>query len=318
MVDNEDILRDVREEEKWLQITDMTEWKNNPSSRASVYNNREKKSIDAERWSLAISSYKKYGCFVFLEDDADTKGIETQGKFYYSTKDCYIHYVNEDGEDIRIPADLLTNYGTIHELIDKYNPETDEEKKLVKAFDRVAYTIGAFCPIWKNPGGYKAWNDTVWDKLLNSGLVDSEGKVIGSCICLEERDNEDDIRRRRKENLFLIIPKNTNPQSVVASLYFQDYFSSKWELKCKIGNINELRNRDEVYNYIKDIIVLIVQRSYRIITNYQGNILRKNDKDIIKEALNSIGMNNVECIYSKKRNDIVKDDEKKVNSRLYI
>ena len=170
----------------------------------------------------------------------------------------------------------------------------------MNAFNRIAYTIGAFCPIWKNPGGRGAVKDTVWDKLLNSGLVDSEGKINKECIGLEDRKNEK-INNRHKEKLFLIIPENKVPQSVISGLFFQDYFSYDWELITKVGNINELNCREAVYGYIKIIIVLIVQRSYRIISNYQGNVLREDDKKIIKEALNIIGLDAVECIYSKKK-----------------
>ena len=101
--------------------------------------------------------------------------------------------------------------------------------------------------------------------------------------------------------MFLIIPENKVPQSVISGLFFQDYFSYDWELITKVGNINELNCREAVYGYIKIIIVLIVQRSYRIISNYQGNVLREDDKKIIKEALNIIGLDAVECIYSKKK-----------------
>ena len=302
MLGIEDILRDVRKDENWLDIQDKNEWDDNPSSRAGVYdktahNRLHDSRIDAERWPLAISSYKNYSCFSFSEDD-----VVARGKYYFSTTDYYMHYVKKNGENIRIQADLLTNYGTIHKLIDRFHPETDEEKNIVYAFDRIAYTIGAFCPIWKNPGGRAALKDTVWDKLLYSGLVDLEGRINKEkCIALEKRENEDNLLRRYKEKLFLIISDNQDPQSVVDSLYFQDYFSCKWELRYKFGSISELRNKDEVYRYIKDIIVLIVQRSYRIITKYQGHILREKDQKIIKKYFKQIGMNNVECIYSKKK-----------------
>ena len=296
----DEILKDVREDENWLRITNRSEWEKNPGSRASVYdkeacNRLIHKNIDAERWPLAITSYKKYPCFLFSEDD-----VATNGKYFYSTKDYYIHYIKKNGENVKIQADILTNYGTIHKLIDRFQPDTDEENRLVNAFNRIAYTIGAFCPIWKNPGGRGAVKDTVWDKLLNSGLVDSEGIINKECIGLEDRKNEE-INNRHKEKLFLIIPENKVPQSVISGLFFQDYFSYDWELITKVGNINELNCREAVYDYIKIIVVLIVQRSYRIISNYQGNVLREDDKKIIKEALNIIGLDAVECIYSKKK-----------------
>ena len=283
-----DILRDVREDEEWLRITDKSEWKDNPSSRAAVYdktaNNRKKyKNIDAERWPLAISSYKNYSCFLFFEDN-----VVAREKYYFSTTDYYMHYVKNNGENIRIQADLLTNYGTIHKLIDRFPPQTDEEKNIVKAFDRIAYTIGAL-------------KDTVWEKLLYSGLVDSEGRINKKCITLEDRKNEDNLLKRYKDKLFLIISDNQDPQSIVDSLYFQDYFSCKWELRYKFGSISELGEKDEAYKYIKDIIVLIVQRSYRIITKYRGHILREQDQNVIKTTLSSIGLDGVECIYSKKK-----------------
>ena len=234
MLNNEDIIKDVREDENWLCIPDKNKWKDYPGSRADVYdkeasNRLKSKNIDAERWPLAMLSYKNYTCFAFSEDN-----VVIKGKYYYSATDYYIHYVKRNDENIKIQADILTNYETIYKLIDKFPPDTNEEKNIVDAFFRIAYTIGAFCPIWKNPGGRGAWKDTVWDKLLNSGLVDSEGKISKSCLGLEDRDNKK-INNRRKENLFLIIPENRNPKEVVSSLYFQDYFSSKWELKARFS-----------------------------------------------------------------------------------
>ena len=55
----DEILKDVREDENWLRITNRSEWEKSPGSRASVYDKKAcnrliNKNIDAERWPLAI------------------------------------------------------------------------------------------------------------------------------------------------------------------------------------------------------------------------------------------------------------------------
>lgn len=66
-----------------------------------------------------------------------------------------------------------------------------------------------------------------------------------------------------------------------------------------VKSVNDLQ--EDIYGFIKEITILIVQRSYRILTNYQGNRLRKNDKEIMEKVFKQIGLEGATCIYSHKK-----------------
>ena len=292
--DIDKILKDVREKEifKFLTSEEKVVWRKDPEVRRSLYM-REKKKMnrDAERWSLAIDSYKRYSCFSFADVCAPKK---------YFVKDSYVWYCKENGDKVRLQADLLTNAGMIEEAVSKYEFElSSEDKKTVNAFCKVAYTIGNFSLIWKNPGGNNGV-DTCWDKLEHSGMY-KYGKLQKHPKGLEKRKNNHQFNLRHKEDLFMILPLNENPREVIKKLYFQDFYDYNWKLRWTNQNVKKLK-KESLLSFIKEITILIVQRSYRIIYNCTDNRLTRKDQSNIKAVLSEIGLNEAECIYSQKLN----------------
>lgn len=221
--DIDDMLKDVRVNEifEFLTMEEMVAWEKAPEVRRSLYMCKKKKmKRDAERWPSAIDSYKRYGCFSFATERTPRK--------YFVDENFYVCYCKENGETVRLQADLLTNAGMIEEAISKYEL-TFEDEKTVNAFYRVAYTIGNFSLIWKNPGGNNGV-DTCWDKLEHSGMY-KYGKLQKQPMGLEKRKNNDNFRVRKKEDLFMILPLNENPREVIQKLYFQDYYDYYWKLR---------------------------------------------------------------------------------------
>lgn len=281
-----EMLKDVRESVLFNNNEEtLKKWEDAPCSRMNEYlKYKIIFSSDAERWPDAISSYKKYGCFSFSKDDTPE-----EGKYYFCQKDRFIHYVkNDKSEEVIILADILTSVESIDILKEHYKVDDN----VLNAFYKVSYTIGAFCPVWKNPAagvrkGLGNWytgnsgRDCVWIK-LKTGLRDCEMKG------LKERENSNP-RKRREEDLFSVFPDNANKSDIINRLYFQDYFNNEKELLCDINNIYDVE-KDGLNDFITDLIVLIVKRSYRIITKYQENDLLPCGEEIISEALKKIGL----------------------------
>lgn len=145
--------------------------------------------------------------------------------------------------------------------------------------------------MWKNPAagvrkGPNNWNtgnsgrDCVWIKLKKL----SDSKMCG----LEKRKNECNLKKRGEENLFSIFPEDNYKSDIIKKLYFLDYFNNG-ELLRNIDSIYGVK-KEELDDFIKELIVLIVKRSYRIITKYQENDLRPCDEKIISKALEDIGL----------------------------
>lgn len=290
--DIDDILKDVREKEifEFLTTEEKVDWEEEPKKRRRLYL-REKKKMkrDAERWTSAIDSYKRYSCFSFADKRMPRK---------YYVENSFVCYCKENGEPVRLQADLLTNAGMIEEAISKYEL-TIEDQKTVNAFYKVAYTIGNFSLIWMNPGGDNGV-DTCWDKLEHSGMY-KFGELQKQPKGLEKRENNDNFNERKKENLFMILPLNENPREVIQKLYFQDYYDYYWKLRWTNQNVKKLK-KELLLSFIKEITILIVQRSYRIIYNCTGNRLTQEEQSNIKAVLSEIGLNGAECIYSQKMN----------------
>ena len=208
--------------------------------------------------------------------------------YYFYQKDRFIHYVKNDKSEVIIPADILTSVESIDILKKHYSYCNNT---LLNAFYKVSYTIGAFCPVWKNPAagvrkGPNNWytgnsgRDCVWIKLKKL----SDSKMCG----LEKRENECNLQKRGEENLFSIFPEDNYKSDIIKKLYFLDYFNNG-ELLRNIDSIYGVK-KEELDDFIKELIVLIVKRSYRIITKYQENDLRPCDEKIISKALEDIGL----------------------------
>ena len=293
--DIEDILKDVRKDKLFSPLTseEKAKWESNPEVRSNLYL-REKAimSIDVERWPLAIESYKKYGCFSFVKDP-------TPGK-YFVNDDLFVCYCKGNEDIVRLQADVLTNDSTIKKVIEKHELSYDEDN-LVKTFYKVAYTIGNFSLIWKNIGGRGAVMDTCWNKLENSGIYNENGELQELQDGLEERKNIDNFMLRTKENLFMILPEKQDPKEVIKKLYFQDYFDidNNWNLRWPNERVDTLE-KEVLLKFIKKLIILIVQRSYRIICNCTDYWLTTKDQSNIKAVLCEIGLVGVNCICSQK------------------
>lgn len=252
-------------------------------------NNFYKKSItkECERSITALDSYMLYKF--------------NKEKMYEIDKsyDCLI-YKNK----IRITADLLTNSKLIDEMNKKFGLQNSNE---IKAFDKVKYTIGNCCPVWKNSSSGKGvFNDTIWYK-LNKHIVEKR-KQKSNPIKLRDRIKNKDfnkIMERYSEEIFSIFNSDISWEELISNLYLQDYFNYDWNiLDEKFIFVKNIEEKDFL-KFVKITTVLIVQRSYRIITGYKGNILRKQDKEIIEDILNTIGLENTKCIYSKKKKDFI-------------
>lgn len=280
-----EMLKDVRESVLFNNNEEiLKKWKAAPCSRMNEYLKYKMIfSSDAERWPDAIGSYKKYGCLSFSEDDTPE-----EGKYYFYQKDRFIHYVKNDKSEVIIPADILTSVESIDILKKHYGYCNNT---LLNAFYKVSYTIGAFCPVWKNPAagvrkGPNNWytgnsgRDCVWIKLKKL----SDSKMCG----LEKRENECNLQKRGEENLFSIFPEDNYKSDIIKKLYFLDYFNNGKLLR-NIDSIYGVK-KEELDDFIKELIVLIVKRSYRIITKYQENDLRPCDEKIISKALEDIGL----------------------------
>ena len=86
----------------------------------------------------------------------------------------------------------------------------------------------------------------------------------------------------------------------------QDYFDYNWNLviendKDYIKNIT-MNEKEEFINFVLYSTILIVQRGYRIATEYKGNRFNKEQKEQIISLLKSIGIeSDINLIYSNKK-----------------
>lgn len=296
----EKMLKDVREDEifEYLTLKEKDGWENNPEERLDLYL-REKKRMgrDAERWPKTLDSYQEYQCFSFAEKP-------TPGKYFVVDKydkydKSYVRYCKDSGAEVKLSADLLTNEGQIREAVKKAVCKDkdglfEKNVKVLEAFYRVAYTIGNFCLTWKNPGGPKG-SDICWRKLAQNDEFAKKKLEEGKSLNINEREDiASNLSKRKFEDLFMILPLE-NPREVIKQLYLQDYYNDEWELRWSTQNVNDLKP-EKLLEFIKDITILIVQRSYRIICNCTDKKLTEEDQSYIKVVLKEIGLSEFDCI----------------------
>ena len=285
------IMLDVRERVMFPPESIKEQWKTEYDKRHDIYLNfKAVTDPDAERWPDAIDSYKKYECF---------------SNEHYSFNEEPILCFHKNGETVRIPADILTNVDTVHNMMEKHYPLKEEDEKVLQAFYRVSYTIGAFCPIWHNPSpGSGAYNDIVWNKLGLSGVFDEHGLVKKDFVTIDERDNVLNLRKRTNIDLFMILPREGNRSAcdVMKKLYFSDHFDKDWNLICDVRTIRDksLNDKNIAIEFVKTVTKLIIQRSYRIIKNCQEDEFSKDESTFLEEIFNEIGIGG-ECICCKKQ-----------------
>ena len=251
----------------------------------SKFNNSRTKEF--ERSIIALNSYMSY--------------FKNKTNYEINKNSNYLIYKYKNYEVI-ITADMLTNSKLIDEMNKKFGLQNSNE---IKAFEKVKFTIGNCCPVWKNPpSGQGVLNDTIWYK-LNKHIFEKRKQQlhpINLIARIQNKDNDiNNINNRDSEEIFSIFNSDISWEKLISDLYLQDYFNYDWNLLDEKFIIVKNIEEKDFLEFVKITTVLIVQRSYRIITGYKGNILRKQDKEIIEDILNTIGLENTKCIYSKKK-----------------
>lgn len=242
---------------------------------------------ESERTQIALHSYLKY--------KIDNTKID-------QSYDCLIN--TQYG--IRLTADILTNSKIIYAKAKEIGVL---DNKIIKAFEKVAYTIGNCCPTWKNPAsGSSFYYDNIWYK-LNLHIVEKRANGENAII-LGNRECDGRSLNRRGElqhpQMFSIFDKEISWEEIITNLYLQDYFDFNWDLvleynKDYIKKIT-MNEKEEFLNYVLNLTILIVQRGYRIATEYKGNRFNTEQKEQIISLLKSIGIeSDINLIYSNKK-----------------
>ncbi len=224
------------------------------------------KKPDAERWSIALDSYKRYPCFC--------------GDEYVITSN-YLRYENK----INITADVLTGPSEIISPVEDMLSNNKSLKEALDEFCRVAYTIGNVCPVMNN--GYDG-DDTCWHKL--KAFIEHGKKYTG----FEDAGWTQNVSKRKYKDIFAVFPeKQLKGEELVERLMLTDYYDDNYNLI-----INETpqehvaRGVDEYINFLKLVTTLIVKRGIRI---YYKNKLPE-DLDLNETAENLIcGLPKPEC-----------------------
>lgn len=244
---------------------------------------------ESERTITALQSYLKY--------KIDNTEID-------ESYDC----LKNTNTQYRLTADILTNSKIIYEKAKELGVCEDP---IIKAFKEheIAYTIGNCCPTWKNPAsGAGFYYDNIWYK-LNLHIVEKRAKGENAII-LENRECDGQRLNRRGElqhpQMFSIFDKEISWEEIITNLYLQDYFDFNWDLvleydKDYIKKIT-MNEKEEFLNYVLNLTILIVQRGYRIATEYKGNRFNTEQKEQIISLLNKIGIKgDINLIYSNKK-----------------
>ena len=214
---------------------------------------------DAERWSIALESYKRYPCFC--------------GNEYVITSN-YLRYEKEI--NINITADVLTGPSEIISPVEDMLSNNKSLKEALDEFCRVAYTIGNVCPVMKN--GYDG-DDTCWHKL--KAFIEHGKKYTG----ITDAGWAQNVSKRKYKNIFAVFPEKLRGEVLVERLMLTDYYNDNYKLV-----INETpqehvaRGVDEYINFLKLVTTLIVKRGIRI---YYKNKLPE-DLDLNETAENLI------------------------------
>ncbi|MCI5997330.1 MAG: hypothetical protein SOR31_01130 [Parvimonas sp.] len=249
-----------------------------------------------EKSILALDSYMLYE----FNKEKMYKIDKSNDCLIYNIDEMSENFEQQDNNEIKITADLLTNSKLIDEISENFGVQNNPE---IKAFDEVKYTIGNCCPVWRNPAsGRGVLRDTIWYK-LNKHIVEKRKQKLHPIKLRDRIKNKDfnNLNKRNSEEIFSIFNSDISWGKLISDLYLQDYFKYDWNLfNENYVSIDKIEKNDFI-NYVKITTTLIVQRGYRISTGYKGNILRKQDKEVIEGILNRIGLENTKCIYSKKK-----------------
>lgn len=254
---------------------------NDPISLINVYQTWKRSNIpDAERWEYAMQSYDRYPYFN-KNDDYDRKTGESY--LYYKCNGCGQCY-------FKITADVLTGPNAVIIIKPKaqkketwiyLNKSKNEKlKSALELFCSVAYTVGNFCPVMKNPGGN---SDTCWYKLSNylsrEEFSKKESTDIEDVFCkkLTRKGVNNDQVTRYPKDMFIMFHGNPSRKDIIKRLMLQDYYNdSDYEdlaiTKTPLDYWND--GEDEYIKFLNKITKLIIKRGIRIY--YQNDLRGKN------------------------------------------
>lgn len=255
---------------------------------------------DAERWEYAWESYEHYPCF-----DGNTNYNRDKDKEYYLFYRC-----TGDGHCyFKITADVLTGPDAVMILKPKQKAkketwiylnksENKELKSALELFCSVAYTVGNFCPVMKNPGGD---SDTCWYKLSNylsrEEFSKKESTDIEDVFCkkLTRKGVNNDQVTRYPKDMFKMFHNNPSRKEIIKRLMLQDYYNdSDYEdlaiTKTPLDYWND--GEDEYIKFLNKITKLIIKRGIRI---YRQNDLRGINIDKMTDKLFDKRMEQLKC-----------------------
>ena len=248
---------------------------------------------DAERWEYAWESYEHYPYF-----DGNTN-YNRNNKGKDKDKEYYLFYkCSGDGHCyFKITADVLTGPDAVIILKPKAKKETwiylnkSENEELISAlelFCSVAYTVGNFCPVMKNPGGD---SDTCWYKLSNylsrEEFLKNESTDIEDVFCkmLTRKGVNNDQVTRYPKDMFKMFHDKTDRKTIIERLMLMDYYEDSEYSKLVIDQTpTEIWNEgvDEYIKFLNKITKLIIKRGIRI---YCQNDLRGINIDKMTDKL---------------------------------
>lgn len=222
-----------------------------------VVSKKYKDKPDAERWQIAIDSYREYKC---LKD-----------KVVIEKRDKNRFFLNFKGDTVSITADLLTGPTNIIEnadtLINDYPDRAADINSALLSFCSVVYTVGNCCPTMKNP---RAGGDSCWYKLKNNHKTGEHDKL--SRILEQGWDKNAEIRGAT--NMFAIFPEeDLSGREIVDRLMLNDYYDDDYKLilnatPAKIAS----KSVDEYIRFLRLVTTLIIKRGIRIYNALPDNM----------------------------------------------
>lgn len=217
------------------------------------------KKPDAERWTIALDSYKNYPCFIDRDE--------------YSIEDGYLHYVHK-GFKINVTADVLTGPSEIIKPAEALGLENHEA---LKEFCSVAYTIGNVCPVMNN--GYDG-DDTCWHKL--KAFIE-RGKMYTG---IEDAGWPQYVSRRKYKDIFAVFPEELTGEKIVDRLMLNDYYDDD-DYNLIITDTPAQRASkgvDEYIDFLRLVTTLIIKRGIRIY--YKSKVDNLNLDKLADELIN--------------------------------
>ena len=260
---------------------------------------------DAERWEYAWESYEHYPYFDGNTNyNRNNKGKDKDKEyylFYRCTGVCQCYF--------KITADVLTGPNAVikiqpqkgkREMVDLSKSKNEELKSALELFCSVAYTVGNFCPVMKNPGGD---SDTCWYKLSNylsrEEFSKKESTDIEDVFCkkLARKGVNNDQVTRYPKDMFIMFHGNPSRKEIIERLMLQDYYkdSDYEDLAITKTPLDYWNDGEDAYiKFLNMITKLIIKRGIRI---YCQNDLSGINIDEMTDKLFDNRMKQLKYIY---------------------